>query len=124
MPSPEVFNIGSQLNGARRFARTTSINIHRELEFHGETLELFEITPTGETLLLSLDEDWNAKRKEDNANFPEHPFEFVVIESDDATETILKKTAIVKVQGKTFKVLPVQSSVGNLGVFKFRAKMV
>ncbi len=122
MPRPELYGIGSQVKPAIDFAQSVAINMHRELNFPGQSLGLFEKTPSGETLLLELFEDWTCYDQTDSGKFPEYPYLVVIIKNDDATKERIDKSGIVKIGSDTLKITSVQGMTGARGVFYLRAK--
>lgn len=108
------------------------VNIEREITHYGKTLSLYEVTPAGETEIFLAEENWTMRRasKQNLSEFPDYPFEFEIVDSDDLTDVIKRTSAVCKLTNdssgvvETFKIKPPQSVSGSTGLWKFRGQRI
>jgi len=108
-------------------AHRRGINAEREYEFPGKTLKFYEKTPSANVLLLELIVDWCCRRvavTETSNSLSHNDWEFEIIDTALLTTAIANKTAFMMVGEYKFKGVKLDSTAGNLGVWKFVTEMM
>ena len=104
-------------------AQRQGINAERIYEFPDETLDFYEKTPTADNLLLTLEEDWCARRVSSNS-IQQNEWEFEIMDTVSITTAVANKTVYMKIGDLKFKGVKRESTAGNLGVWTFITQMM
>lgn len=129
MPVPSIFGIGARIQPAIERAKNIANNVEREIRFSGRTLKIFDMTPSGETEILSLDQDWKARRAPKNFNNPDRKLWTIEIENSVASASKVSIGATMKLvkadlPDVEFEITNTETPHGNLGVWIFEARMI
>lgn len=106
-----------------------AINTSRRLRFPADSLAILEMTPTGENLLLTLEDDWDATppfqsppggREEMTGSL----WRIRILDRDETTPAIMKTFGVFQIGDRRFKPSGARTLDGSLGIWMIAAEPV
>lgn len=106
-----------------------ALNRLRKQLFGDDPMQLFEKTPeTGETLMMTLAEDWSGRRVESAADAQDNGegfWQFQIVAANDwkTSQAYMNRAVSFKIGGRRWKVNKVEKPVGKSWVWKIKAEV-